>query len=241
MPYTEFIPNAGACLATTNVMSGRGRVRWMVREDSQDPVDNGWRVMSHIDDEAYLNSAGCWQVVDYNDLCALEPALVEVWSLPVGSDLQLVDDGAGVCIVDAATGRQVIPAAPPRPATPDEDPHEIAKREDAIAGETCTAMSGLGDWTLALSSITFTDRASPAGRCLLYGAGDHEPDIEQWFASGALPELPFLLETGLPTTLTDDLAHHRAAMPDRNGRRWTTMQYAVQRDGEFYFYSCRYR
>ena len=33
--YVEFIPKAGACLATKNVMSGAGVVRWMVREPSQ--------------------------------------------------------------------------------------------------------------------------------------------------------------------------------------------------------------
>ncbi|GED96320.1 DUF2185 domain-containing protein [Gordonia crocea] len=241
MAYTEFIPNAGACLATTNVTSRRGRVRWMVREDSQDPVDNGWRIMSHIDDEAYLSSEGCWEIVDYNDVCALEPALIEMWSLPVGSDLQLVDDEGGIRILDTATGQQVIPATGGVAATPDEDPHEIAKREDAIASETCTAMSGIPDWTLALTSITFTDGTAPAGRCLLYGAGDQEPDVEPWFATGTLPALPFIREVGLPAKLTDDLARHRGSMPDRNGRLWTTMQYAVQRDGQFYFFACRYR
>ncbi|OFS24830.1 MULTISPECIES: hypothetical protein [unclassified Brevibacterium] len=37
--YVEFIPKAGACLATKNVMSGAGVVRWMVREPSQAPVE----------------------------------------------------------------------------------------------------------------------------------------------------------------------------------------------------------
>ena len=33
--YIEFIPNAGACLATRNVLEGRGRVRWVVRRAQQ--------------------------------------------------------------------------------------------------------------------------------------------------------------------------------------------------------------
>ncbi len=45
----EFIPDAGACLATKNVIERNGVVRWMVRRPSQDPVDNGWQIMSHID------------------------------------------------------------------------------------------------------------------------------------------------------------------------------------------------
>lgn len=47
--YPEFIPGAGASLATTNVMSGAGRVRWMVRKPSRRAADNGWRIMSSID------------------------------------------------------------------------------------------------------------------------------------------------------------------------------------------------
>ena len=47
--YPEFIPKAGACLVSTNVLSGVGRVRWMVRQESQAPVDNGWRIFSHVD------------------------------------------------------------------------------------------------------------------------------------------------------------------------------------------------
>lgn len=109
MSYPEFIPKAGACLATKNVMTGAGRVRWMVREESQDPVDNGWRIFSDIDDEAYLSDADNFQIVDFNEVCAIEPALIGIWDLEVGSDLQIVDEGTGVFVVDTPTGRVVPP------------------------------------------------------------------------------------------------------------------------------------
>lgn len=103
----EFIPRAGACLATTNVIDRRGRVRWMVRRPSRNPADNGWQIMSHIDTADYLNDKGNWRIVDFNDLCNIEPALIGIWDLAVGSDLQLVDDELGVRIVDTPSGRQV--------------------------------------------------------------------------------------------------------------------------------------
>lgn len=31
----EFIPTAGACLVSMNVLSGAGRIKWMVREESR--------------------------------------------------------------------------------------------------------------------------------------------------------------------------------------------------------------
>jgi hypothetical protein len=104
-PAPELIPRAGACLATGNVMDGHGRVRWMVREPSKNAVDNGWRIMSHIDTSTYLADPGSWR--DFNAVCALEPALIGIWDLAVGSDLQLVDDELGIRLVDTPTGREI--------------------------------------------------------------------------------------------------------------------------------------
>lgn len=103
----EFIPKAGACLTSKNVLSGAGRVKWMVREESKAAVDNGWRIFSDIDTSEYLADAANMQIADYNRLCAIEPALIGIYDLPVGSDLQLVDDGDRTRIVDTATGDTV--------------------------------------------------------------------------------------------------------------------------------------
>ncbi|MDL9935365.1 DUF2185 domain-containing protein [Gordonia sp. ABSL1-1] len=105
----EFIPKAGACLATTNVMTQRGRVRWMHRRPSQAPADNGWRIMSDIDTSEYLNDQSNWQIVDFNDVCTIEPALISIWDFAVGSDLQIVDEGNGMIIVDTPSGEQIPP------------------------------------------------------------------------------------------------------------------------------------
>ena len=104
----QFIPKAGACILSKNVIEGKGRVRWMVREKSVIPQDNGWRIFSHIDDSAYLANRDNLQVVDFNQACLFEPALIGIWDLPVGSDLQIVDDGRTVEVVETRTGR-VIP------------------------------------------------------------------------------------------------------------------------------------
>ena len=103
----EFIPNAGACLATLNVINRTGVVRWMVRLPSQMPADNGWQIMSHLDTTEYLNDLANWRIVDFNDLCAIEPALIGIWDMPVGSDLQIVRDELGIRIFDTPTGREI--------------------------------------------------------------------------------------------------------------------------------------
>ena len=103
----EFIPNAGACLASKNVLSGAGRIKWMVREESRAAADNGWRIFSDIDTTEYLHDANNLAITDFNTLCEIEPALIGIWDLPVGSDLQIVDEGRGIEIVHTATGRPV--------------------------------------------------------------------------------------------------------------------------------------
>lgn len=60
--------------------------------------------MSHIDTSDYLNEPSNWQIVDYNDVCYIEPALVGIWDFKVGSDLQLVRDERGITIYDNPTG-----------------------------------------------------------------------------------------------------------------------------------------
>ncbi|MDR0990779.1 MAG: DUF2185 domain-containing protein [Propionibacteriaceae bacterium] len=103
----QFIPKAGACLLSKNIIEGKGRVRWMVRETSKVPVDNGWRIFSHIDDSAYLANPNNLQVVDFNQACMFEPALIGIWDFPVGSDLQITEDENGIHVVDTPTGQEI--------------------------------------------------------------------------------------------------------------------------------------
>jgi hypothetical protein len=105
----ELIPKAGACITTRNVLSRAGRVKWMVREESKAPADNGWRIFSDRDTTEYLADTSNMQVVDFNTVCEIEPALIGIWDLPVGSDLQLVDEGEGLKVVDTASGREIPP------------------------------------------------------------------------------------------------------------------------------------
>ena len=107
MTHSEFIPKAGAALATKTVLDGSGLVRWMVRVQSRDPADNGWQIISDLDTSEYLNDPGNWCVVDYNELCGIEPALIGIWNFPVGSQLQIVRDGRGIQIVETRSGRQI--------------------------------------------------------------------------------------------------------------------------------------
>lgn len=102
--HPELVQGAGASLATNNVMSGAGALQWAERKSPKDPADNGWRFISAIDDGAYLSDGSNWVIVDFNEVCAIEPAVISIVDLPVGSDLELVADPAGKLWLDDETG-----------------------------------------------------------------------------------------------------------------------------------------
>ena len=106
MDFIRFIPNAGVCIATLNVINKTGVVRWMVRNPPQAYVDSGWEIMSHLDTTEYLNDPTNWRIVDFNYLCGIEPALIGIWDMPIGSDLQIVRDDR-IRIFDTPTGREI--------------------------------------------------------------------------------------------------------------------------------------
>lgn len=108
MSHPQFIREAGASLVTESVLAGETEIRWIERKPSQDPVDNGWRCFGSTDTSDYLADGENWQIVDFNRLCEMEPALLAIWQLPVGTRLTLVTTSKGERIfLDDATGLQI--------------------------------------------------------------------------------------------------------------------------------------
>ncbi len=102
----EFIAGAGAWLVTTNVRDEVAPVAWMYREESQHPADNGWRIFSAADTQEYMDSGNPFVIMDFNEACAMEPALIGIYDLPVGSDLA-VERGERITVFDVTTGREL--------------------------------------------------------------------------------------------------------------------------------------
>lgn len=110
IPPPEFIRDAGACVVSLNVMNEVAPLRWLVREPSMNPSDNGWRFFSAIDDETYLDNADNLTVASFNAVAAIEPAIISLYLQPVGSDLELVRQPDGSMFFrDNNTGLPVTP------------------------------------------------------------------------------------------------------------------------------------
>ncbi|PRI10091.1 DUF2185 domain-containing protein [Leucobacter massiliensis] len=105
---TEFVTDAGGVIVSRRIMSGESPLKWAFRETPTNPADNGWRFFAEGDDDAFINTPGNLEVVDFNTVAAVEPAIIGISLFPVGSDLQLVREADGrLVFYDNETGRPV--------------------------------------------------------------------------------------------------------------------------------------
>lgn len=104
----EFIIKAGASVVSKNIINETGKLKWILREKSIDAVDNGWRFFSEIDDDDdFINNPDNLVVCDFNTVANIEPAILGIYELPIGSDLQLVSENGKIRFVDNLTGKVV--------------------------------------------------------------------------------------------------------------------------------------
>ena len=107
--YHSFIKNAGGCIVSKNILSGKGILKWLLRKPSTNNVDNGWRLFSDIDDDEFVNNPSNLAVCDFNTVANIEPAILGIYLYPVGSDLQLIIENGKRKFIDNLTGDEVKP------------------------------------------------------------------------------------------------------------------------------------
>ncbi len=103
----EFIPHAGLCLVSRNVLEEVAPVRWMTRGPSMAPADTGWQILSIADTPEFLNTRGNMVIADYNAVCMIEPALIGIWDFPVGTELMLDKSTPRIRVIDVLTQREI--------------------------------------------------------------------------------------------------------------------------------------
>ncbi len=97
----------GACLVSKNIYNGKGKLKWCVREDSTRDVDNGWRFLSEIDSEEYLANSNNWCILAYESVIEIEPAVLAIYDMPVGTELTLMQEGKRKFFIDTNTGKEI--------------------------------------------------------------------------------------------------------------------------------------
>lgn len=93
--HPRFIRHAGGSVVSRNILNGTGRLHTAIREAEVNDMDNGWRFLSDIDDDAYLSNPDNLTVVDFNVVAEHEPLVYDIYTLPIGADLTLTAEKDG--------------------------------------------------------------------------------------------------------------------------------------------------
>ena len=96
--------NLGGCIITKSLDDGTSKLKWIFREESVNPVDNGWRALGDTDNEEYINVPENNLVVDFDRLIEIEPAVLAIYDMPVGTDMEF--DSQRKVFIDSNTGKE---------------------------------------------------------------------------------------------------------------------------------------
>lgn len=102
-----YIEGAGGCIVTKSLLNGETQLKWIFREESVNSVDNGWIAFGGGDSQEYVDNSKNLAVVDFNTLANIEPAVLNILYMPVGTDLEFVSDDTGRYFIETATGREI--------------------------------------------------------------------------------------------------------------------------------------
>lgn len=103
----QFIKNAGGCVVSKNILSGKGKLKWCVRENSVNEVDNGWRFLSDIDTNDYLSEPSNMSICDFNTVANIEPAILAIYNFDIGTDIELVRENDKIVFRDSNTRKKI--------------------------------------------------------------------------------------------------------------------------------------
>ncbi|MCR5173076.1 MAG: DUF2185 domain-containing protein [Oscillospiraceae bacterium] len=78
----------GYVLATKLLVDGKRKVRFMYREQPDDPRDSGWRFFCGDEDDAYVSDPANIGVYDIRTIISLDSSVVPYLSSPAGSALE---------------------------------------------------------------------------------------------------------------------------------------------------------
>lgn len=104
----KFIKDAGGCIVSKNILTGKGKLKWCIREESVNEVDNGWRFLSDIDTDEYLSKADNLCICDFNTVANIEPAVLSIYEFDIGTDIELNRKEGRIVFLDSKSGKEIM-------------------------------------------------------------------------------------------------------------------------------------
>lgn len=103
----QYIQHAGGCIVTKSILQGDTVLKWLFREESVHEADNGWRAIGADDTQEYVDNSANHTICDFNTLANIEPAVLNVYEMPVGTELELREDASGKYFLETNTGQEI--------------------------------------------------------------------------------------------------------------------------------------
>ena len=97
----------GASIVSNNILKNKANIKWIFREDAVDELANGWRFLSEIDTEEYLSNPENMSVCDWSTIVEIEPAVLSIFDMPIGTELTLIYEGERRNFIDTNTGSKI--------------------------------------------------------------------------------------------------------------------------------------
>ena len=97
----------GASIVSNNILENKANIKWILRENSVNELDNGWRFLSEIDTEEYLSHAENMSICDWSTIVDIEPAVLSIFNMPIGTELTMIYEEERVCFLDTVTGQKL--------------------------------------------------------------------------------------------------------------------------------------
>ncbi|MBP2624224.1 DUF2185 domain-containing protein [Streptococcus oricebi] len=98
----------GGSVVSNNILTGAGKMKWFIREEFLNNLDNGWRILSDIDTDEYLSDPANMSICDWRTVFELEPAVMAIFDLPIGTEVTLIYGGEEKYFVDSRTGERIL-------------------------------------------------------------------------------------------------------------------------------------
>ena len=97
----------GASIVSNNILENKANIKWILRESSVNELDNGWRFLSEIDTEEYLSHAENMSTCDWSTIVEIEPAVLSIFNMPIGTELILIYEGEKKYFIDTNSGQKL--------------------------------------------------------------------------------------------------------------------------------------
>lgn len=97
----------GGFVVSNNICKGYP-IKYSFREKSEIDTLNGWTLYSDMDDEAYVNAAANFTILNADSIVKLSSAILEIFTAPYGTDLcWLYENDVHIGFYDLKTDQEV--------------------------------------------------------------------------------------------------------------------------------------